>query len=70
MKTKVALQGHILNFARIHEQEEVMETSKETFEAMLILLFKLEETAACDELLKVYQKIFHDQLNDPKRQLH
>lgn len=35
-----------------------MNITKETFEAMLILLFKLEYYDSCEELLNVYKELF------------
>lgn len=35
-----------------------MEIDKETIEAILILLYKLDEYAACEAMLEVYKKYF------------
>lgn len=35
-----------------------MEVNKETIEAILIMLYKLEEYEACEKLLEVYKKYF------------
>lgn len=41
-----------------------MEIDKETFEAMIVLLFKLEETEACEALFEVYKKYVADDIED------
>lgn len=34
---------------------------KETIEALLVMLYKLEEYAACEAMLEVYRKYFIDE---------
>lgn len=34
-----------------------MEITKDTFEAMIVLLYKIEEYEACDALLQVFKRI-------------
>ena len=38
-----------------------MEITKQTFDSMLILLYKLGDYDACRELLKVYKRIYYEE---------
>lgn len=41
-----------------------MKISKETFEAMIILLYKMEQFEACEQLFLSYKTIFQIQTNE------
>lgn len=43
-----------------------MEINKETIETMIIFLYKINETDACEELLAVYRKYFFTEEDQPK----
>ncbi|WP_413560732.1 hypothetical protein [Bdellovibrio sp. HCB209] len=42
-----------------------MQITTETFEAMIVLLYKIEEYDACDALLQVFRKIHAESKQPP-----
>lgn len=42
-----------------------MEITKEQIEAILILLYKLEETEACEAMVEIYKKYFFQEEETP-----